>query len=313
MIVGVGNPVYDLIQTPEIQRTDRILSGCSTNGCLAATKLGQKTALVGRLGADFAEQFAADMAHYGIDADIDPCLETGGFGLIYDAKGDRTLDVLGVADPIDHFPARFTEADFVMAGPILGETPVSLIERIAGMCDAPLILDPQGYLRRILNDRIDRYRNPEIDAALPLFDVVKANEYEAEIITGIEPRGNPKGSVKRLYELMNAGARRPNYPPIAIVTLAEAGSVIYDGRQIYRIPAYKTNAIDPTGAGDTYAGGFMVQYLKTPNDLRAVGCFASATASVMVENSGPDFPLTLAEAERRTQSLLDSAEIWNAD
>ena len=310
MIIGIGNPVYDQIQTPQIERVERILSGCSTNGCLAVTKLGKKAGLVGRLGADFAERFSADMAHYGIEIDVDPCPETGGFGLIYDAKGDRTLDVLGVAEPIQHFPERFAQAEFIMVGPILGETPVPLVRKVTEMSNAPLILDPQGFLRRILDGRIDRYRNPEIDEALPLFDVVKANEYEAEIITGIEPRGNPTGSVSKLYELMNAGIRRPNHPPIAVVTLAEAGSIIYDGSTYYRIPAFSTNAIDPTGAGDTYAGGFMVQYLKTADDLLKVGCFASATASVMVENSGPDFPLTLEEANRRTNILLETATSW---
>jgi hypothetical protein len=48
----------------------------------------------------------------------------------------------------------------------------------------------------------------------------------------------------------------------------------------------------------------MVRYLETPDDLLACGCFASAVASVMVENSGPEFPLTRAEADRRTAVLL---------
>jgi len=304
LILAIGNPVYDRIQTPQIRRQDRVLSGCSTNACLAASKLGMPSALVGRLGEDFQVQFSADMNRYGIDYTVYPCPETGGFGLIYDAKGDRTLDILGVAEPIVKFPDKVREADFVLVGSILGETPLELIRQVADATRAPMILDPQGNLRRIRNGRVERYRNPEIDQVLPLFDVVKANEYEAEIITGIEPRANPGDSASRLFQLMQAADRRPYHRPVAIITLAEAGSLIFDGNELIKIPAYTTNAVDPTGAGDTYAGGFMVQYLKTPGDLRRTGCFASATASVMVENSGPDFPLTLAEATRRTEQLL---------
>ena len=49
----------------------------------------------------------------------------------------------------------------------------------------------------------------------------------------------------------------------------------------------------------------MVKDLEKPHDLAAVGCFASAVASVMVENSGPDFPLTRQEADRRATHLLE--------
>jgi sugar/nucleoside kinase (ribokinase family) len=259
---------------------------------------------VGRLSSDQQDKFRHDLELFGISAEIDPCPETGGFGLIYDERGDRTLDILGVADPIRRLPARLSEAQFILIGPILGETPLPLVQEIAAATVAPIILDPQGLLRRIKQGRVDRYRNPEIDGVLPLMDVVKANEYEAEIITGFEPRANPTEAVTTLYELMARERTRTHHTPIAIVTLAEAGSLLFDGDAIIRVPAYATDAIDPTGAGDTYAGGFMVQYLNAPEDLRRAGYFASATASVMVENSGPDFPLTLAEANRRTDWLL---------
>jgi len=305
MIIGVGNPVYDFIQTPHISTHTRVLSGCSTNACLAVSKLGHPAGLVGRVGPDLMDQFQADMDRFGIEYELLPTAETGGFGLVYDETGDRTLEVLGVADPIDKFPGRFAGADFILVGPILGEAPPALVQEIIEQTDAPLALDPQGQMRRILDGRVDRYRNPELVAMLPLFDVVKPNEHEALILTGINPRREPEAAVHALFDLMTAGARRPGHPPIAIITLAEAGSVIYDGQEIIHIPAYKTLAKDPTGAGDTYAGGFMFQYGRTPNDLRRVGCFASAVGSVMVENTGPDFPLTLEEAERRTEMLLN--------
>src|SRR3712207_2212755 len=66
MIVAFGNPVYDFIQTPVVSTGERVLSGCSTNGCLALARLGHAAALVGRLGEDYRERFLTDVRRYGI-------------------------------------------------------------------------------------------------------------------------------------------------------------------------------------------------------------------------------------------------------
>ena len=256
--------------------------------------------LAGCVGDDFKAQFTADLARFGIDYEVYPSDMTGGFGLVYDARGDRTLDVLGIANPVPQFPVAVAKADFVLLGPILGEISLGLAQKIRAATSAPILLDPQGFLRRIPGEnRVEHYRNPEIDTVIPLCDIVKANEHEARLITGIDPYESedaPERAVKRLHEM---GCK------IAIVTLAADGSIIYDGQELIRVPAYATNAVDPTGAGDTYAGGFMTRYSEGDGSLREVGFFASCVASVMVENTGPDFPLTRAEADRRTRVLLD--------
>lgn len=301
MFVGIGNPVYDYIKTPQVDTKTRIFSGCSTNACLAVSKMGKPATVVGCVGPDFKDTFESDLKRYGIESYTYPSDETGGFSLIYDARGDRTLDVLGIAKPIPDFPADVVAgAQFVLIGPILAETSVALVERLRAATEAPILLDPQGVLRRMLPDkRIERYRNPDIDKIIPLCDIVKANEHEAHIITGIDPTTSEEAAREAARKLHALGCK------IAVVTLAAEGSVIFDGEQMIRIPAYATNAIDPTGAGDTYAAGFMTRYSEGDASLREVGFFASCVASVMVENVGPDFPLTRAEADRRTQELLE--------
>lgn len=297
MIVAFGNPVYDYIQTPAISTGERVLSGCSTNGCLALTRLGHTTALVGQVGPDYYERFVSDVRRYGITPYVRAEGQTGGFSLIYDARGDRTLDVLGVAAPITDVPAACADADAIIVGPILQETPLALIERIHAASDAPLFLDPQGLLRRIgPTGRIEHFCPPEMAQIAPLCHVIKANELEAQIITGINPRADGPAAVRHLRAL---GCT------IAIVTLAEAGSLIDDGQQVYVIPAYATDARDPTGAGDTYMAGFIHAHLRDRADLYAAGCFGSATASIWIEHTGPDAPVSLDEAERRARRLLE--------
>lgn len=296
MIVAFGNPVYDFIETPSVTTGERVLSGCSTNACLALARLGHQTRLIGRVGPDYYERYQADLQRYGIQSNTQLCEQTGGFGLIYDARGDRTLDVLGVAAPIEEVPAECAIAQAIIIGPILRETSFELIEQVRAASAAPLFLDPQGLLRKIgANGRIEHYFPPELATVAPLFHVIKANELETEVITGINPRRDGPKAARRLHAL---GCK------IAIVTLAEAGSLIDDGDALYTIPAFATDARDPTGAGDTYMAGFIDAYLRDPSDLYRAGCYGAATASIWIEHTGPDAPIHRGEVERRAAALL---------
>lgn len=299
-IIAYGNPVYDLIVTPEVRTPGRVLSGCSTNACLAAAKLGERTTLIGCVGADFHDRLKADLERYGVEARLLPSGQTGGFSLeYYDDQGNRHLEVLGIADPIQENTASLDGADFVLLGPILGEVDATLAQSVRARTTAPILLDPQGLLRRIAGaNKIEHYLSEAYRQTAPHMTVVKANEVETHTITGLWPREQPEAAVRALHQ---AGGQ------IAVATLADAGSVIYDGRSLYTIPAYAVRAIDPTGAGDTYAAGFMIKYRETPDDLLAVGCFASAVASQMVEQIGPDFVMSRAETERRAAELLPRA------
>lgn len=298
-ILTFGNPVYDVIMTPVLTRSDRVLSGCSTNACLAVSKLGEDSTLVGTVGEDFRGVLEKDLEERGIRHHLTIAQQTGGFSLIYDAAGNRELTILGRAEGIPVVDRGFGPVDFVLLGPILQEVGVDLAQSIHRAITTPILLDPQGLLREIRGEVIIHEMTDAFAQIAKISTIVKANELETRVVTGIDPRQDPVGAVKALYEF---GCK------IAVTTLAEAGSIIYDGEKIIEIPPFTTNAIDPTGAGDTYAAGFMVKYLESPNDLSAVGCFASAVSSVMVENSGPDFPLTRAEAERRQKILLEQPQ-----
>jgi sugar/nucleoside kinase (ribokinase family) len=296
MIVAFGNPVYDYIRTPSVTTGIRVLSGCSTNGCLALARLGHATTLVGRIGADFHDRFIADTQHYGIASAMQLCEQTGGFGLIYDERGDRTLDVLGIAAPITQVPAITGQATAIIIGPILQETSPELIEQVHMRSDAPLFLDPQGLLRRVgPQGRIEHFCPSEFARVAPLCRVIKANEMETQVITGINPRADCTGA---LHGMKALGCE------IANITLAEAGSLIDDGVRQYHIPAYATDARDPTGAGDTYMAGFIHAYLQDPSDIYTAGCYGAATASIWIEHTGPAAPVTCDEVERRAAALL---------
>jgi len=297
MITAIGNPVYDYIKTQKVDTKVRVLSGCSTNAALALAKLGEPVRLVGAIGDDRKIEFAASLERYRIEFEITPSRETGGFSLVYyDNYGNRTLDLLGRANNIEKIDPRwYRDSDAVLIGPILGEVSFESIRKIRSNFSGLFFCDPQGLLRGAdPNGRIYHEKPEGIEEVLGLFDIVKPNELEGKVLTGIDCRQNP-------YEA--ARIIKSWGPKIVIVTLAELGSIIYDGLQFVDIPPYQIDLVDSTGAGDTYMAGFTFEYLRT-HDLRQSGCFASCVSSIMIEQVGPDFELTEREVRRRQQKLL---------
>jgi sugar/nucleoside kinase (ribokinase family) len=296
--VGIGNPVYDSIVTPLSKTNGRVLSGCSTNACLASKRLGlDRVGLVGSVGPDYAGRFREDMRRYEIEARVDATSkETGGFHLVYDSRGDRTLDVLGVAGSITKksFPPEFLQSKFTLIGPILGEVDLPLIEFLRSSTSSRLFLDPQGLVRSIGSDKrvIHECNVEEFRKIAKLVDFVKPNEHESETITH---EADPLMALRRLSQM---GVRVP------IITLAERGSLLLDGNRLHRIPAYPTEAVDPTGAGDVYGGSFITEFQRC-GELVEAALFASAAASIMVEQVGPDFRLTMKEVEERRDAIRD--------
>jgi len=295
-LVGIGNPVYDSIITPLSKTTGRVLSGCSTNSCLAAKRLGlDRVGLIGRIGDDYADRLRSDLTKYGVAASLNTVNSgTGGFHLEYDQTGNRTLQVLGIAGKIEpeDIGDEFLDARFILIGPILGEVDLGLVRFLRASSDAKLFLDPQGLIRLVREDGkiIHKCDREGFSKILDLVDFVKPNEPESVTITGSD---DPMRALGLLREMGSA------FP---IVTLAERGSVLIREEEECWIPAYKTNAIDPTGAGDVYGGSFIVEYLRT-HDYVESALLASAASSLMVEQVGPDFTLAPSEVRRRMEKI----------
>jgi sugar/nucleoside kinase (ribokinase family) len=297
MITAIGNPVYDYIKTQKVDTKERVLSGCSTNAALALAKLGEKARLIGAIGDDFKEHFKAKLATLRIENHIIDSESSGGFSLIYyDNFGNRTLDLLGRAADIGRLdPKLYSDSQAVLIAPILGEVSFEQIAEIRNNFNGLLFCDPQGLLRNADDTgRIYHEKKNGIEKTLGQFDIVKPNELEAKVLTGIDCRQDPY----RAAEIIKGWG-----PKIVIVTLAELGSVIYDGQKFIDIPPYQINLVDATGAGDTYMAGFTFEYLRT-HDLRKSGCFASCVSSIMIEQVGPDFVMTETEVRKRQEILL---------
>jgi sugar/nucleoside kinase (ribokinase family) len=299
-LVGVGNPVYDSIITPFSRTQGRVLSGCSTNACLAAKKLGlDRVGLVGCIGPEYEAKFKTEMNSFGIEVSADTTSKgTGGFHLVYDEKGDRTLDVLGVAGRITpkSFPEEFLKARFMIVGPILGEVDRGLIDFLRSSTSSKLFLDPQGLVRTIGRDNriVHHCDKDEFMKIARQVDFIKPNEPESRTITG---ESDAVSGLGRLREMSSA---------VPIITLAERGSVLLEDEKLRRIPPYPTKAIDPTGAGDVYAGSFITRYSHR-DGLEAASIYASAAASIKIEQVGPCFRLSDTAVWERVNRIRQRA------
>ena len=295
MITAVGNPVFDKIETPYIKTEGRVLSGCSTNFCLTLAKLGAKASLVGNVGPEMRNRLSTELSDFGVEHTLFDSTETGGFSLNYFGdRGEREIELLGDAGSIAGFPDDNAGSDYIIFGPILGEIDCDYVDMVRSISGAKVALDPQGILRGCTNGKVFHEKRPDTEKLIGMCDIVKPNELECEVMTGIDPRVDVRTPAKIIKSWG---------PELVIITLAELGSVIYDGDRFIDIPAYATQAKDSTGAGDTYLGGFIYGH-SNGWDLYACGCMGSAVASVMVEHSGPDFPLTLEEAGNRKGKLM---------
>jgi len=301
MITAIGNPVYDLIRTHKVEPSGRVLSGCSTNAALALAKLGAEVRLIGAIGDDFKEHFVSSLDALRIDYRLIPSEQTGGFSLhYYDDEGNRTLDLIGRAASVAPVPNELLDdSEAVLIGPVLGEVSFDTIASIRRGFDGLMFCDPQGLIRGADDqNRIFHERVVGIEGVLGLFDIVKPNELEAKVLTGIDCRRDPYEAARRIHAWG---------PSIVVVTLAELGSVVYDGQTMIDIPPYSCDLLDATGAGDTYMAGFTFEYLRT-GDLRRSGCFASCTSSVMIEHTGPDFTMTESAVRERQEKLLSMTD-----
>ena len=294
MILAFGNPVYDEIRTPWVCTRGRVLSGCAVNAALVAARLGETVVVAGRVGRDRLSHYESYLRLCGITPITEPCAESGGFGLDYDEHGNRELQVLGRAEAIGTLPPALERAAMVFLGPVMQELPFELIREIRTRTTAPVILDPQGLLRRIGADgRIEHFKPTGIEEICARCDVVKPNELEARILTGIDPRQDPEGAAA---VLLRWGV------PTVVITLAEAGAFVATRDTSYRIAAIPTLAIDSTGAGDSFAGGLMVGRLRGMSWPEAAQ-LATACSSTMIAHCGPDFMLELADALRRAATV----------
>ncbi|WP_439555877.1 PfkB family carbohydrate kinase [Dyadobacter sp.] len=197
------------------------------------------------------------------------------FENIYSANQDhREQNVLHKAAPFTVAQMPEIEARFFHLGPLLSDDiQLDLLQYLA--TKGAVSLDIQGYLRFVKDKKVYYTDWADKKEALPHVSILKANEFEMEVIAGTS---DIREGAKIIAGM---GVKE------VIITLGSKGSLVYKDDHFYQIPAFKPAAVvDATGCGDTYMAGYLSKKVRGA-DVQEAGEFGAAMATLKIQSSGP--------------------------
>ncbi|WP_076790902.1 PfkB family carbohydrate kinase [Chlorobium sp. KB01] len=301
-ILIVGSLAFDDIETP-FGRSDNTLGGSSTYIALSASYFTDKVQMVGVVGSDFEEKHFNLLHSRNIDTRGVQKVEDGktfrwAGRYHYDMNTRDTLDtqlnVFADFDPV--VPGQYQNADFVCLGNIDPELQLKVLGQIS---------KPKLVILDTMNFWIEG-KPEELKKTLEHVDIFILNDSEARLLSG-DPN-----LVRSARIIRNMG------PKTLIIKKGEHGALLFTDSGIFAAPAFPLESIfDPTGAGDTFAGGFIGHLARCESiddlEMRKAVLYGSSMASFCVEKFGTEkiAALDLLEIEDRYQSFLDLSRISN--
>ncbi len=293
----VGTVAFDAIETP-FGKTDKIIGGAATYIGLSASYFTRKMDLVSVVGGDFPQDTVKMLQSKGINTDGLQILKdqktffwSGKYHNDMNTRDTLVTELNVLADFNPILPAFYQEDEFVMLGNL---TPLVQEKVLAQMKTQPklVVLDTMNFWMDVALDDLKRI--------LKKVDVLTVNDSEARQLSG--EYSLPRAAQKIL-------AMGPKY---LIIKKGEHGALLFNKHQVFFAPALPLEDVfDPTGAGDTFAGGFIGYLAKTKDisfdNMKRAIIYGSAMASFCVEKFGTERLLSLSqkEVETRVQQFID--------
>lgn len=277
-LLTVGSVAFDKLETP-FGKTDKIVGGAATFITLTASYFTKNNYLVGIVGEDFPQEMIETFNEHGVDTEglvIDPNGKTFFWhGKYHEDMNNRdTLDTqLGVFEnwePV--IPEKYQDTQFLMLGNMVPEIQYQTLKKLRNRPKF-VMLDTMNLWMDIMMD--------DLKKVIAEIDCLTINDSEARQLSG-------DYSLKRAAKTIMAMG-----PKTLIIKKGEHGALLFQEDRTFFCPALPLEEVfDPTGAGDTFAGGF-IGYLAKTNDLsfenmkRAI-IYGSAMASFCVEKFGTE-------------------------
>ena len=283
----VGTVAFDAIETP-FGKTDKILGGAATYIGLSASQFNLKSAIVSVVGEDFPKQYLDLLTERNIDISGIEVVKGGKTffwsGRYHNDMNSRDtlvteLNVLADFNPI--VPEEFKSADVVMLGNL---HPIVQSGVLNQMTTKPklVVLDTMNFWMDCAL--------PELLEVIKRVDVITINDEEARQLSGE-------------YSLVRAAAKIHEMgPKYVVIKKGEHGALIFHNHEIFFAPALPLDDVfDPTGAGDTFAGGFAGFIAQSENisfkNMKQAVIQGSNLASFCVEQFGTERMQTLKKEE----------------
>ncbi len=257
-------------------RSGPTVGGTGFYSSFAYQKLGLDTTLVTKVADNDRADLLTKLEHAGVKIRCLPSIETLQFENIYPSSDPnlRLQNILGFADPLTTDDLVDVFADVFHLGPLAsGDIEAPLFGELATR--GTVALDVQGLLRLRQPGQVVLQMTPTIRNLVQHARILKADSEEARLLTGCDSTRDA------LTELQSWG------PSEILITDGSRGSSICSPEGMWEIPAYPpTDAVDPTGCGDTYLTGYVTARLKglSPYQSAHIGAVA---ASHKLKYAGP--------------------------
>lgn len=299
-LVVIGTVAFDAIETP-FGKTDKIVGGAATYASLAASYFYDKVKIVAVVGDDFPEAEIKDLNAHSIDTEgLQVKKGEKSFfwsGRYHNDMNSRDtliteLNVLADFDPI--IPENYQDCEYLMLGnltPTIQQTVINRLHKRPKL----IVMDTMNFWMDIAMD--------DLLQTIGMVDVLTINDAEARQLSG------EHSLVKAAQKILAMG------PKYLIIKKGEHGALLFGDGQIFSAPALPlADVFDPTGAGDTFAGGFIGYLAKVGtinfNNMKNAIIYGSALASFCVEKFGTERLKNLSKADvaNRVQEFVSLAQ-----
>jgi sugar/nucleoside kinase (ribokinase family) len=296
-LLVVGTVAFDAIETP-FGKTDKIVGGAASYIALAASYFDRDISLVSVVGDDFPKSFLNILEKEGVNLE-GLQIKQGEKSFFWSGKYhndlntrdtlETQLNVLEKFDPV--VPESARECDFLMLGNLAPAVQQSVIKQLKKRPKL-IVLDTMNFWMDIAMD--------ELKATLGMIDVLTINDSEARQLSG------EYSLVKAARKILKMG------PAVLVIKKGEHGALLFNNEEVFFAPALPLEEVfDPTGAGDSFAGGFIGYLAKTKDisfdNMKRAIIFGSAMASFTVEKFGTErlIGLSQKDVEDRVQEFID--------
>ncbi len=275
-LITVGTMAFDAIETP-FGKTDRIVGGSATYVAYAASNFVKPVQQVSIVGFDFPDEEMNELKSRGVElegvdiiADKKSFFWSGRYHEDMNTRDTLVTDLNVLADFNPRIPENYQGAEFLMLGNLVPSLQLSVIRQLTTRPKL-IVMDTMNFWMEVAM--------PDLEEVLKHVDLLMVNDAEARQLSG------QFSLVKAAKSIMAMG------PKYLIIKKGEHGALLFHGDNVFFAPALPLEEVfDPTGAGDTFAGGFIGHLAKTgdisfENMKRAI-IVGSAMASFCVEKFG---------------------------
>jgi sugar/nucleoside kinase (ribokinase family) len=299
-VITVGTMAFDAIETP-FGKVDKIVGGSATYVAYAAGNFVTPIQQVSIVGYDFPKEEMDEMKKRGVQlegVEIVPDKKSffwsGKYHLDMNTRDTLITDLNVLADFNPVIPDSYQGAEFLMLGNLSPNIQLSVIEQLK-VRPKLIVMDTMNFWMDIALD--------DLKKVLKKIDVLLVNDSEARQLSG------EISLVKAARKILAMG------PKFLIIKKGEHGALLFHENHVFCAPALPLEEVfDPTGAGDTFAGGFIGHLAKTKDisfdNMKTAIIVGSAMASFCVEKFGPERlkEITKKDIDARLKEFVSLAE-----